>query len=83
MFVNNKKWQDEYQKMEGQNSFRKPNTRATTVFDEAAKEILDGKRVWRPTWQALGLNYDRTSVANRFGGQGSDSKSESNSSSSA
>ncbi|RJE23585.1 hypothetical protein PHISCL_04085 [Aspergillus sclerotialis] len=82
IFLNNRKWQDEYRDVRGQDSFKKPNPTARTTFTEAAKEILDGKKVWRPTWQALGLNYDRTSVANRFGGNGSDSKSESNSSSS-
>jgi large subunit ribosomal protein L23 len=41
----------------------KPNTDEREAFEQQAKELLEGKTVWRPTWQALGLNYDRSSLS--------------------
>ncbi|KAL4796054.1 hypothetical protein BDV19DRAFT_362028 [Aspergillus venezuelensis] len=32
------------------------------TVDEEAKKLITGEKPWRPTWQALGLNYDRPSV---------------------
>ncbi|KAI5308841.1 hypothetical protein KEM55_004732, partial [Ascosphaera atra] len=29
------------------------------MFAEHAKLIREGKQKWRPTWQALGLNFNR------------------------
>jgi large subunit ribosomal protein L23 len=39
----------------------KPDEKAREAFGNSAKEIRE-KKTWRPTWQALGLNYDRASL---------------------
>ena len=79
MFMHNERSQDDYRDSRMHDSILKPNNKVRDTFKDRAKEIQEGTRVWRPTWQALGLNYDRSSVAKRFGGNDSESKSESNS----
>ena len=32
------------------------------AFEKQAKAILEGRDTWRPTWQALGLNYGKPVV---------------------
>jgi hypothetical protein len=34
------------------------------AFEKQAKAILEGRDTWRPTWQALGLNYGKPVVPN-------------------
>ncbi|KAF9888708.1 54S ribosomal protein L23, mitochondrial [Aspergillus nanangensis] len=41
----------------------KANKEEREVFDDEAKKILDGSKPWRPTWQALGLSYDRAGLS--------------------
>lgn len=36
-------------------------------FEEQAKQILDKKQTWKPTWQALGLSYDRAALGRGTG----------------
>lgn len=45
----------------------KPDDEMREAFKNAADEVNDerGASGWRPTWQALGLNYDRTSLFKR------------------
>ncbi|KAH8705117.1 hypothetical protein BGW36DRAFT_332217 [Talaromyces proteolyticus] len=33
-----------------------------TALEQQAKDLLEGKITWRPTWQALGLQYNRPSL---------------------
>lgn len=40
----------------------KEPTNKRDLLAEQAKRILDGKEEWKPTWKALGLNYDRPLV---------------------
>lgn len=40
----------------------KPDEEDREAYAKQAKELLEGKAVWRPTWQALGLNYNRPNV---------------------
>jgi large subunit ribosomal protein L23 len=37
-----------------------PNKTEREEYAKEAKQLLDGTKTWRPTWQALGLNYDRS-----------------------
>ena len=37
-----------------------PNKTEREEYEKEAKQLLDGTKAWRPTWQALGLNYDRS-----------------------
>lgn len=39
-----------------------PDTAEREAYEKQAKEMLEGKQVWRPTWQALGFNYDRPAI---------------------
>ena len=34
-------------------------TKERESYAAEAEKILSGEKPWRPTWQALGLNYDR------------------------
>ena len=38
------------------------------TFEEEAKQMLEGKKTWRPTWQALGLSYDRSLLGSKGSG---------------
>ncbi|KAL2221834.1 putative mitochondrial ribosomal protein L23 [Thermoascus aurantiacus ATCC 26904] len=52
----------EYQEKQGKpqtESAKEPNEAEREAYAEQAKLMLEGKLKWRPTWQALGLNYDR------------------------
>lgn len=37
----------------------KANKDEREAFDQEAKQLLNGSKPWRPTWQALGLNYGK------------------------
>jgi len=39
-----------------------PDEEDRGAFEKQAKELLEGKRVWRPTWQALGMKFDRPAI---------------------
>ncbi|KAL4802299.1 putative mitochondrial ribosomal protein L23 [Aspergillus unguis] len=41
------------------------------AYEEEAKKLLGGEKAWRPTWQALGLSYDRTGLGTPGKGPGS------------
>ncbi|KAL4937411.1 hypothetical protein BDV06DRAFT_215906 [Aspergillus oleicola] len=42
------------------------------ALTKEAKKVLGGEKPWRPTWQALGLNYDRFAVGRKSPLGGSD-----------
>lgn len=44
---------------------REPDEDARKAYAKQASQLLEGKKKWRPTWQALGLNYDRASVGQK------------------
>lgn len=52
----NQEMQDEYR---GSNAMKAPET-SRESYERQAKDLLEGKATWRPTWQALGLKYDRS-----------------------
>ncbi|KAL2821634.1 ribosomal protein L23-domain-containing protein [Aspergillus granulosus] len=53
------KYQDDIQKSQQFENKTKPNKEEREAFEAEAKKLLDGSKPWRPTWQALGLNYNR------------------------
>ncbi|KAL2783561.1 ribosomal protein L23-domain-containing protein [Aspergillus keveii] len=55
-------YQDNIQKSQQFENKTKPNEAEREAFEAEAKKLLDGSKPWRPTWQALGLNYNRSSV---------------------
>ncbi|RMJ28512.1 hypothetical protein PHISP_00639 [Aspergillus sp. HF37] len=55
-------YQRERQQAQRPDNITKPDEQAREAFDNAAKEVREEKKTWRPTWQALGLNYDRASL---------------------
>lgn len=54
-------YETEYQKKRQPDATKQADEVERETFENAAKEIRE-KKTWRPTWQALGLNYDRTSL---------------------
>lgn len=48
-----------YEKKQQPDAKNEPDTEAREAFEEAVHERSQS---WKPTWQALGLNYDRTSL---------------------
>lgn len=58
---------------EGQhpNAALKPKTDERDAFEDVAKKMLSGEKQWKPTWQALGLNYERPFKGTGKGGLGS------------
>lgn len=41
----------------------KPVAKEADAYEDQAKELLEGKTTWKPTWQALGLSYNRPALA--------------------
>ncbi|KKK21242.1 mitochondrial 54S ribosomal protein, partial [Aspergillus ochraceoroseus] len=54
------KYQSEIQDKQRPDAGMKANKDERETFEEDAKKLLDGSKSWRPTWQALGLNYNRS-----------------------
>ena len=61
-FYETKKMQDEYQDSHHPDATKKAPKTRREILAEQAQKILDGKETWKPTWQALGLNYNRPVV---------------------
>ncbi|KAE8413027.1 ribosomal protein L23-domain-containing protein [Aspergillus pseudocaelatus] len=56
------KYQNDIQDKQRPDAGMKANTDEHDAYAEEAKKLLDGSKPWRPTWQALGLSYDRTGL---------------------
>ncbi|RAL14003.1 mitochondrial 54S ribosomal protein uL23m [Aspergillus homomorphus CBS 101889] len=56
------KYQEEMRDSRSPEAMTKPPTQERESYAEEAKKILSGEKPWRPTWQALGLNYDRSAL---------------------
>ena len=56
------KYQNDIQDKQRPDAGMKANTDERDAYAEEAKKLLDGSKPWRPTWQALGLSYDRTGL---------------------
>ena len=54
-----KKEQDEFQDSLAPDAATKAPEAKRKLLAEQAKLMLEGKETWKPTWQALGLNFDR------------------------
>lgn len=61
------KYQDQIQKAQQPDAGMQPDKESREAFDAEAKKLLSGEKPWRPTWQALGLSYDRPSVGSAKG----------------
>lgn len=61
------KYQDEQQRKAQPKAAMEPDNDEREAYEKQAQELLEGKQAWRPTWQALGLNYDRPAVLPRSG----------------
>lgn len=57
------KYQSDIQQANRPDAGMEPNKPEREAFEKEAKEIVEGKKTWRPTWQALGLSYDRSALA--------------------
>ncbi|KAE8352635.1 hypothetical protein BDV28DRAFT_157702 [Aspergillus coremiiformis] len=55
-------YQSDVQDQQRPEAKMKPNSDMRTSYAKEAEKLLDGSKSWRPTWQALGLSYDRTEV---------------------
>ncbi|PLN79164.1 ribosomal protein L23 family protein [Aspergillus taichungensis] len=64
-FHNTSKYQKDMQRAQRPDAGMEPNKEARKEYEADAKKLLDGSKAWRPTWQALGLNYDRTTIGKR------------------
>lgn len=62
-FYEGRKYSEEQQDKESPEAAQKPDTKQREAFKKQA-DALQGtnKQAWKPTWQVLGLNYDRTSI---------------------
>lgn len=41
-----------------------PDEDMRKAYEEQAKELVEGKQTWRPTWQALGLDFAHKELIN-------------------
>ncbi|KAJ5120612.1 uncharacterized protein N7515_010000 [Penicillium bovifimosum] len=60
------KWQIEQQEKENpkRNAGEEPDHALRAAFKEQAKQLLEEKETWRPTWKALGLEPHKANKAN-------------------
>ncbi|KMU87914.1 mitochondrial ribosomal protein subunit L23 [Coccidioides immitis H538.4] len=54
-----KKMQEDYQEAHGPESGMKAPERQRELLAEQAKRLKQGRETWQPTWQTLGLNFER------------------------
>lgn len=71
-----KRYEKEYQDRGKPDAANKPDEKAREAYEDAATEINENKTQWRPTWQALGLNYNRPIVGTSKTSAASKSESE-------
>jgi hypothetical protein len=62
-FYNHQKYSKEMQESQQPAASAKPTKNESETFEKQAKDLLEGKATWKPTWQVLGLQYDRPSLA--------------------
>jgi len=62
-FYNHYKYNREIQESNQPSASAKPVKEEAKAFEEQAKELVEGKQPWKPTWQVLGLRYDRPGLA--------------------
>ncbi|EED23275.1 mitochondrial ribosomal protein L23, putative [Talaromyces stipitatus ATCC 10500] len=62
-FYRHREYSQEFQESGQPSASAKPLKGESDAFAEQAKELLEGKTAWKPTWQALGLRYDRPALA--------------------
>ncbi|EER24996.1 hypothetical protein D8B26_007581 [Coccidioides posadasii str. Silveira] len=54
-----KKMQEDYQEAHGPEAGMKAPERQRELLAEQAKRLKQGRETWQPTWQTLGLNFER------------------------
>jgi large subunit ribosomal protein L23 len=58
-FYESKKEQQKFEDSQAPEAATKAPEAKRELLAEQAKLMLGGKETWKPTWQALGLNFDR------------------------
>lgn len=81
-FLDSKRYEKEFQDKGQPDAANEPDEKARETYEEAAADMTEKKPEWRPTWQALGLNYNRPIVGITKPSAASKSKSQSQSESS-
>ncbi|KAL5341585.1 ribosomal protein L23-domain-containing protein [Aspergillus crustosus] len=66
-FYKAEKYQSQVQDSQKPDAGMKPNTEERESLEAEAKKLLSGEKPWRPTWQALGLSYERGVLGNGKG----------------
>lgn len=67
-FYRHREFSQEYQEAAMPSASAKPVKNEAEAYENQAKELLEGKQTWKPTWQALGLSYNRPALAKLNGG---------------
>lgn len=62
-FYSHYKYNKEVQEANQPSASAKPRKNEAKSFEEQAKALMEGKETWKPTWQVLGLRYDRPGLA--------------------
>lgn len=61
-FFSHQKYGKELQEANHPSASSKPVKDQAETFEKQAKELAEGKATWKPTWQTLGLRYDRPAL---------------------
>lgn len=61
-------YQNEIQDKSRPEAATEPDKVEQNSYEKEAKQMLEGKKTWRPTWQALGLSYDRSLLGSKGNG---------------
>ncbi|KUL90850.1 hypothetical protein ZTR_00901 [Talaromyces verruculosus] len=67
-FYRHREYSQEYQEAAQPSAAAKPVKQEAEAYENQAKELLEGTKAWKPTWQVLGLSYDRPALAKLNGG---------------
>jgi large subunit ribosomal protein L23 len=66
-FFKAEKYQTKLQDAQKPDAAMQANKEERESLENEAKKLLSGEKPWRPTWQALGLSYDRGLTGNMKG----------------
>lgn len=73
-FYRHREYSQEYQEATQPSAAAKPVKHEAEAYENQAKELLEGQKAWKPTWQVLGLSYDRPALAKLNGGASKETK---------
>lgn len=68
-FLKAQEYEREHRDRRDAEATKKPDTEDRESFEKAAKEILEGERTWKPTWETLADERERAELEPKNSGE--------------